>query len=215
MVSLATPMPDQTMKAATARPMGPSRCTPVNAPMTQAASTAAVEITSLRLSLAAADRAAESMRLPSTRLNRAIHSFTAMESKSTSARGTEKATGAGCRIFSMEDLPSSTPISRISAATARPVMYSTRAWPKGWSSSAGFSARRKPSRVSTEPEASVRLLTASAVMATEPEIRPMTSLAANRPMFSAMPIRPAVLPQAVRAGPALRSPCRRARMRRI
>ena len=98
-------------------------------PITHASSTAAVDRTSLRLSAAVASSAVEPMPRPSVRLNSAIQSFTAMDSTSTTTSGTLSATAEGWRILSRDDLASSTPMTRISAATPRPVRYSIRAWP--------------------------------------------------------------------------------------
>ena len=84
---------------------------------------------SLRLSAAVASRAVEPMRLPRVRLNRAIHSFTAMEAISTPATAGVKSTGLGEKIRARELFTSSRPMNRISTATARPLKYSARAWP--------------------------------------------------------------------------------------
>ena len=100
---------------------------PVQASTTAAKSTAPVEITSFRLSAAVACRVAESMRRPKVRLNRAIHSFTKMDISRTPATTGENSTGEGRNIFFTEFLASSTPMTRIRAATARPEIYSTRA----------------------------------------------------------------------------------------
>ena len=48
---------------------------------------------------------------------------------STTATGTENATGVGAMIFSTEVFPSSKPMINIIPATARPDRYSYRAWP--------------------------------------------------------------------------------------
>ena len=60
-------------------------------------------------------------------------------------------TGAGWRIFSSEDLPSSRPISKISTDTARPERYSIRPWPKGWSESGFCPASWKPGAETLKP----------------------------------------------------------------
>ena len=129
MVSLPRVIPLKMIKADTARPIKPSICRPVNRSMRAATNTAEVEITSLRLSAAVASSAPESICLPRVLLNKDSHSFTAIEPASTMTSGRENATGEGAMIFMREDLPSSTPMTRISAATARPDRYSNLAWP--------------------------------------------------------------------------------------
>ena len=160
------------------------------ADMSMASSTAAVAAVSDRLSAAVASMAAERIFLPIRRLYRHIYSFTQMDTARITRAMTLKSTAAGWRIFSTEDLASSTPISRISPATIRPETYSSRPWPKGCWGSGFFPARRKPSRVTTEDPASDRLLKASAVMATEPLRVPAKNFPANSRMFSPMPTKP-------------------------
>ena len=84
---------------------------------------------SFRLSSAVASSALESIFFDRARLNRFIHSFTPMEASSTTAAMAENSTAVGWRIFSAEVLTSSTPMTRISTATPRPLRYSARAWP--------------------------------------------------------------------------------------
>ena len=57
----------------------------------------------------------------------------AMEATSTAAVTTVNVTAWGWRMRATEDLASSTAISRMRPATARPETYSSRPWPKGWS----------------------------------------------------------------------------------
>ena len=102
----------------------------------------------------------------------------------------EDTISSGLRIFFSEDFPSSTPISRISPATARPEMYSMRPWPKGCSGSGLRPASRKPSSVTKDEPASDRLLKASAVMAMEPLMVPANSFPTNSSRFSPMPTAP-------------------------
>ena len=73
--------------------------------------------------------AAEEIRRLSSRLNRYIHSFRAMEAQSMAADSQEKRTASGCRIFSSAPLASSTPTSKMAAETASPAKYSIRPWP--------------------------------------------------------------------------------------
>ena len=73
------------------------------------------------------------------------------------------------------------------ALIIRPVRYSIRPWPKGWSLSGFLEASKKPSKVMTEEPASDKLLKASAIIATEPEIKPAKYLAANKRMLSIIP----------------------------
>ena len=99
-------------------------------------------------------------------------------------------TSSGWRTLPIDSFPSSTPISRISAETARPEIYSIRPWPKGWWMSGFCPARWKPSSVTREEPASERLLKASAVMAMEPESCPARNFPAKSSRFSAMPTAP-------------------------
>ena len=74
-----------------------------------------------------ASKAVEEIFLPRWRLKKYNPSFSATAATSTAAKGRENATGVGAMIFSREDFPSSTPMTTISAATARPERYSNRA----------------------------------------------------------------------------------------
>ena len=105
-----------------------------------------------------------------------------------------KSTSSGWRIFSREDLPSSTPISKISMDTTRPERYSIRPWPKGWWVSGFCPASWKPSSVTTEDPASERLLKASAVMAMEPERVPAKNFPAKSRTLKKMPTAPQRMP---------------------
>ena len=95
----------------------------------EAASTAEVVITSLRLSAAVASSAFEFILLPIFRLNSIINSFTNMEAHSTHTAVNENSIGSGLINFSTELLPSSRPMKSIITATVRPAIYSIRAWP--------------------------------------------------------------------------------------
>ena len=55
--------------------------------------------------------------------------FTAMEASSTAAAVAVNVTGVGLKILAAEVFTSSKPMTRISAATPRPLKYSARAWP--------------------------------------------------------------------------------------
>ena len=123
------PTPLHKINSATPRPIQPSSSSPVRPETTLAASTAAVEITSLRLSMAVASSAAEPMRLPTFLLKAAIHSFTPMESSSTATVTRLNSTAVGDRILPMLERASSTPMTRIITETASPARYSMRAWP--------------------------------------------------------------------------------------
>ena len=123
------PMPLYRMNSATARPIQPSSTRWVAWPSASAASTAAVLMTSFRLSVAVACRVEEPMRLPMARLNTAIHSFTPMLPTSTATVSQLKATGVGCKILSRLVRASSKPMTMISTETASPARYSMRAWP--------------------------------------------------------------------------------------
>ena len=193
-VSRATPMPDQRIKSATRRPVQPSSLAPVSFPMRQEASTAPVASTSLRLSAAVAESAAESIVFPRLRLNAAIQSLRRIDPASTSTRAGENSTGSGCKILDAEVLTSSAPTSRIIAATQSPERYSILWCPYGCSRSAGFSESLKPSSVTTELDASERLLNASAVIETLLQSVPTRSFPANSRILQKMPTHPASFP---------------------
>ena len=117
-----------------------------------------------------------------------------MEAASTPTESQEKATSSGWKILPTLSRRSSTPSSSTMKATASEAMYSMRAWPKGWSASAGLPASLKPMSVMMEDPASERLLTASAVMATDPETDPARNFPAKSSALSAMPTMPDSLP---------------------
>ena len=117
------------MNSDTAMPITPSILTSYKCSTMEAASTAEVVITSLRLSAAVASRAFEFILLPIFRLNSIINSFTNMEAHSTHTAVSENSIGSGLINFCTELLPSSRPMKSIITATVRPAMYSIRAWP--------------------------------------------------------------------------------------
>ena len=106
----------------------------------------------------------------------------------------EAVTGSGWRIFSAEDLASSTPMRRISTDTASPERYSSRPCPKGWWTSGFCPPSWKPSSVTKELPASERLLKASAVMAMEPERSPAKNFPAKSSALRRMPTVPHSVP---------------------
>ena len=124
-----------------------------------------------------------------------MYSFTAMERARIKRIAGWKSTASGRMIFSTLLLRSSKPIRMISIATIRPEMYSIRPWPKGWSRSGSCAARWKPRRDTTEEPASLRLFSASAVMAMEPLRRPAKSFKAHSSTFSTIPASPQSIPQ--------------------
>ena len=189
-VSLAASQPARRMKAATRMPTQPSMRREKKCPASVPSSTAEVATTSERESAAVAAMAAEPMRRLRRRLKADIHSFTRIEAQRMPTDSQEKSTASGWRIFSREVRASSTPTSRMAAATRSPVRYSMRPWPKGWSSSACLAARRKPARVTTEEPASERLLKASAVTAMEPVSSPARNFPAERSRLRRMPTPP-------------------------
>ena len=140
---------------------------------------APVEIQSFKLSWAAAHRVPESIFLLSFRLNAPIQSLTRMDSANPAITNRLNSTGSGCMIFPMELFTTSKPTSNTKNVITNPLMYSIRPCPKGWSSSAGAAAARKPIKVTTPLPTSERLLNASPVMAMELEISPNMNFAAN------------------------------------
>ena len=157
-------------------------------------STAPVASTSERLSAAVACITTESMRLPMVRLKVNSQSLTRMDAASTPTVTQENAASSGWMILSMLVLISSKPSSRMMKATTSDAMYSMRAWPKGWSSSAGLPASLNDSSEITDEPASERLLTASAAMDTEPDTVPTMNFPANSSALSTMPVRPVSCP---------------------
>ncbi len=112
---------------------------------------------------------------------------------------TERAMGpnsafSGESIFKKDVRPSSRPRNSTIKDTITPQRYSILAWPKGCSRSAGFSESRKPTSMMIEDPESVRLFTASAIIATLPERSPAKSFITNSSMFVPMPTAPARLP---------------------
>ena len=110
-----------------------------------------------------------------------------MDTKSIAAGSTPASTGVGAIIFSTEPLPSSKPITTIIADSPSPARYSARPCPNGCSGSGFFPAMAKPSSVITDEPASERLLKASAVMATEPEMLPAKYFPAKSSTLMNMP----------------------------
>ena len=107
-------------------------------------------------------------------------------------------------------------MSRIAIATISPAIYSTRPWPKGWSSSASWPASRKPMRVTTEVAASDKLFTASATMATEEVSVPAITLPRNSSTLRKMPAAPEMVPQrSLVAGAWGAPPPRQARIKKF
>ena len=170
------------MKTATTMPIQPSIWTPESRPISAPASTAEVAATSERESAAVAAMAAEPMRRESRRLKKDSHSLTQMEAARMATETQEKSTASGRRMEEMEDLPSSTPTRRMIRETSSPARYSMRPWPKGWPSSAFCPASRKPTSVTTEEAASVRLLRASAVMEMEEHLVRMGDKTSYQPV---------------------------------
>ena len=125
----------------TARPIQPSSCQCVSAETASETSTAAVLITSLRLSAAVASSAAESIFLPSVRLNEASHSFTAMDSANTAAVTGLSAVSCGCRIFSDAAFGQLQPDDEDHHRHRQPRDVLDARVAVGCSRSAGFSAR--------------------------------------------------------------------------
>ena len=80
--------------------------------------------------------------------------------------------------------------------TIKPVMYSYRWCPKGWSLSEGKLASLKPINVITELPASAKLLIPSAIIAILCIINPKTIFKAHKKKFDIIPTTPHILPYA-------------------
>ena len=156
--------------------------------------TAEVATTSLRLSCEVARMVDESIRLPSFRLNRHNQTLQRMLPIRIITVTILASTASGCRIFSMEDFPSSKPRIKIRKAMIRPATYSERPCPKGWSLSAGLEAILNPSRVIMELPASDRLLKASATMETLALSNPTIPLPAKSNRLTRIPTIPLAIP---------------------
>ena len=97
-------------------------------------------------------------------------------------------------------LSSSSPMTRISAPTPSAPRYSMRPCPKGCSRSSGFWAMRTLMSDIMLPAASDRLLTASAVTASEPVSVPIMTFVSESRMFVPMPTADANVPNRLRTG---------------
>ena len=106
-------------------------------------------------------------------------------------------TASGEIIFSIEDFPSSKPITSIIIDTMSPLMYSILPCPKGCPSSGRFSASLNAASVTTDEPASERLLRASAVIAIEPLMEPAISLPTVSRTLKKIPVRPHNTPYAL------------------
>ena len=152
-------------------------------------STTIVATESDRLSAPVAAMAEDEIFLPTLQLYANIYSLTRIDASSIAAGSRPTSTGSGLSIFSTELISSSTPMMTISAATARPEIYSILPWPNGWSGSGFLPESRKPSSDIADAPASDRLLNASAVMAIEPEIAPAAYFPANSSALRNIPSR--------------------------
>ena len=160
---------------------------PVHLRMKADTSTASVEPASERLSRAVARITPESILRPILRLNKNNHSFAKMESPKMTAETVLNTVSWGENILATELFNSSKPMRMTKKDTAMDATYSMRAWPKGWSRSAGFAERRKLTSDMICEAASDRLLTASAVMETAPDNTPANSLPAQRMRLTIIP----------------------------
>ena len=102
-----------------------------------------------------------------------------------------KVGSVGLIIFSTEPVRSSKPTTIISISTMKPVTYSSLPCPSGCSLSFGFDAIRKPISAIIDEPASEILLNASAIMETEPEIKPSVSFPAKSKTLHSIPTIPA------------------------
>ena len=72
------------------------------------------------------------------------------------------------------------------AETTSEVTYSMRPWPKGWSRSGALPASLVPIIVTTLERASLKLLTASVMIAIELDMKPTVALKPTRTRFARM-----------------------------
>ena len=115
--------------------------------------------------------------------------------------GISKVDTSGWIIFSTDSLRDPIPAPRIIKAMAMVVIYSIRPCPNGCSLSAPLAANFVPTIVNTEDNTSVKLFTASRMMAMELDARPTIILKITRTTLPIMPfILASVIPR-LRAAP--------------
>ena len=108
---------------------------------------------------------------------------------------------SGWIILSTDSLRDPIPAPRMMKAIAMVVIYSIRPWPNGCSLSAPLAANFVPTIVNTEDNTSVKLFTASRMMAMELDARPTIILKITRTTLPIMPfILASVIPR-LRAAP--------------
>ena len=129
-------------------------------------------------------------------LNAAIQHLTTMDAASTPTLTQLNTIGSGAKILPTLLRSSSTPMATIITATVMPgERYSNRPWPVGMLRVGGSVGKlESPSRLIRLLDASDRLFTASAMIATEPLSRPATSLPAKSSTLQPMPTMLAALP---------------------
>ena len=156
--------------------------------------TADVEITSFLLSAAVAISVSDSIRVPIFLLKILIQSFTPIEIRSTTIISTLQSTSDGWITFIILSLASDNPMATIMTHTTSPARYSYLAWPNGCSSSAFFDPSLNPNRLTILLDASLKLFTASAAIAMDPNKVPIRYFPANSNTLHRIPTIPAKLP---------------------
>ena len=139
----------------------------------------------------------ELIRFPSFLLNMDSHSFTPTESRRMTMEIHRKVISSGWMILPTDDLNNEKPTCMTRKATMKAEIYSILPCPKGWSSSAGFSAILTPIKPIMEEAASDRLLNASAMTEMLFTNIPIISLAANRRRLQKIPTPLARVPYSV------------------
>ena len=148
---------------------------------------AEVVTTSPRASAEVASITLELIRFPSFLLKQESHSLMATDIKSISMDIHRKLISSGCSTLPKEVLNSENPTCMTRKATIKAAIYSILPWPKGWSSSAGFSAILTPTKPIMEEAASDRLLNASAITDMLCTRMPIQSLDTKRSRLQLIP----------------------------
>ena len=117
--------------------------------------------------------------------------FTAMAKMMIIRSRTRKVDKLGCKIRSTDSFKAKTPADKIIKAITMVVIYSIRPWPKGCSLSARLPASFVPIIVNTDDKISVRLLTASRMIAIELADRPIIILRVTSTALPPIPFKPA------------------------
>ena len=99
----------------------------------------------------------------------------------------------GESVFLHDSMKNPAPAITIITATAIVVTYSILPWPKGCLLSAGLPASFIPTIVTAEESTSLKLFTASNIIAIDPDNAPITLLNKTRSILTTIPIAPVLM----------------------